>query len=315
MFRTRCSGRDIIHRWEGNPLICLADLDFACSDIRAAGVTLVDKEIVLLITIEHLKGHQSLHIARREERGSFHIDKEPLISTEHASFNSRNRHEMWGVMDARITQIDGIYHIMYVARGEHGVRLGLAITKDFIQIEHRGFISEPDTKGGALFSEKINGRYARLERPRQGGSIWISYSDDLIYWGGSTLLMSPRTGFWDSARIGTAAPPIRIPQGWLFIYYGIKQTSAGPLFRLGAAILDGENPDKMIDRTNIPILSPREDYERVGDLSNVVFCTGAIIENDTELRLFYSGADSCLCLGSTTIDEVVNACSKSREDY
>ncbi len=75
-----------------------------------------------------------------------------------------------------------------MACGDHGFRIGLATTTDFVKLEYHGLISEPDTKGGALFSEKINGRYARLERPGSGKSIWISYSDDLVYWGGNKVI-------------------------------------------------------------------------------------------------------------------------------
>lgn len=313
-FRRKSTESDIVHRWEGNPLIRLEDLDFQCSDIRSAGVASYKDETILLVTIEHLAGHQSIHIARSDEKGHFHVAEEPFIGA-HRDPLEHGPHESHGVMDARVTFMDGIYYIMYLASGEHGFRLGLATTKDFVSVERHDLISEPDTKAGALFPKKIKGRYARLERPRAGSSIWISYSDDLVYWGGSELLLTPREGFWDWSRVGAASPPMRIPQGWLIIYYGVKKTSSGPLFRLGAAILDAENPTKFIGRSNIPILSPREDYERIGDLSNIVFCTGTFIENDNEVNVIYSGADSCVCLGSTTIDEIVDTCSRSKEEF
>lgn len=313
MFRRRGIGRDIVHRWEGNPLIRLEDLDFTCADIWSAGVASFQDEIILLVTIEHLAGYQSIHLARSDEKGTFHVEEEPFIGVSRDPL-SHGPHESHGVMDARVTFLDGVYYIVYLANGDHGFRLGLATTSDFVSVERRGFISEPDTKAGALFPEKINGRYARLSRPREGSSIWISYSDDLMHWGGSELVLTPRAGFWDPSRIGAGPPPMRIPQGWLVIYYGVKETNSGPMFRLGAAILDGENPTKLIDRSNIPILSPREDYERIGDLRNIVFSTGTFIKNN-DLQIIYSGADSCVCLGSTTIDEIVDTCSKSKEEF
>ena len=69
-----------------------------------------------------------------------------------------------------------------------------------------GFISEPDTKGGALFPRKIDGRFARIERPGEGRSLWVSFSDDLVHWGGMEIIIAPRGGFWDSSWIGVLEP-------------------------------------------------------------------------------------------------------------
>lgn len=312
MFRRKNKGRDIVHRWEGNPIIRLDDLDFQCADLRSAGVTTYNNELILLVTIEHLEGYQSIHLARTDN-SAFHVEKEPFIEPCRDATGC-SVHESHGVMDARVTLLDGVYYIVYLVSGEHGYRLGLASTENFKTLKMHGHISEPDMKAGALFSEKIDGRYARLERPAESGSIWINYSDDLIYWGGHEVVLSPRDGFWDAARVGAGAPPMKIPEGWLLIYYGVKNTSAGPLFRLGAAILDQKDPTRLVDRSNIPILAPRENYERIGDLTNIVFTTGAFIE-DGEVKIIYSGADSCVCLGTTTVAEIVDTCSKSRGDF
>lgn len=314
MLKLRRGQRDIVHRWEGNPLIRIEDLEFKCSDLRAAGVVVRNKESLLLLTIEHLTGHQSIHLAKIDDAGKLHVEEKPFLNAFRED-SGCNPHESHGVMDARVTFIDGIYYIMYLAHGEHGFRLGLSSTKDFVSVERHGCVSEPDTKAGALFPEKIKGRYARLERPRQGHSIWISYSDDLVYWGASESILSPRHGFWDTSRVGTGAPPMKIPQGWLLIYYGVKETSTGPLFRLGAAILDEKDPNILVSRSNIPILSPREDYERIGDLANIVFTTGAFIDDGREVNIVYSGASSCVCLGTTTIDEIVDTCSESEKEF
>ena len=154
-----------------------------------------------------------------------------------------------------------------------------------------------------------------MERPASGNSIWLSYSDDLVFWGSSEVVLSPRSGFWDSARVGTGTPPIKLSDSWLIIYYGVKKTSAGPLFRLGAALLDLDNPTKLIGRANIPVLAPREDYERIGDQGNIVFCTGAFIQQKNKLQIVYCGADSCICIGSTSIDEIIDSCMSSKEDF
>ncbi|MBW8015522.1 MAG: glycosidase [Planctomycetes bacterium] len=304
--------RDIVHRWQGNPLIDITDLDFKCSDIHNAGTIVFEGEILLLVTIEHLAGRRCIHLARCNN-DHYTVDKTPFLKpSEDAKYK---QHESHGVLDARITFLEGVYYIMYIALGDHGYRLGLAKTHDFVTIERIGIISEPDTKTGVLFPQKIKGRYARLERPRHGHSVWITYSDDLIHWGASEMVISPRDGFWDSSRIGVGSVPIEIEQGWLVLYYGAKDTSAGSIYRIGAIILDKEHPEKVIGRAGIPILSPRENYERIGDVPNIVFSTGAILTPNGEINIYYGAANSCICIGTTTVNNIVATCMQSKEEY
>ena len=299
-------GRDIVHRWEGNPLFGISDLSFNCSDILNAGVVTFQENLLLLVTIESLAGQRCVHLAQLGKGGRFEVDSKPFLKP--STDPKFKCHESGGILDARVTFLEGNYYIVYDAFGEHGYRLAMARTKDFKLVERLGLISEPDTKAGALFPEKIGGRYARLERPTQGGSIWITYSDDLTYWGGSEVVIGPRGGYWDSDRVGAGAVPMEIEQGWLLIYYGAKDTSAGPVYRIGAVILDRNDPTKVVGRSGIPILAPRENYERLGDVANLVFSTGAVIDNDEHLHLFYGAADSCICLGTTTVKEIVDVC-------
>jgi predicted GH43/DUF377 family glycosyl hydrolase len=190
--------------------------------------------------------------------------------------------------------------------------LALAKTTDFESFERIALISEPENKDGVLFPEKINGKYARLDRPIAGGiaNIWISYSDDLITWGNARCVMTTRDDHWDSWRIGASTQPIRIDDGWLIIYHGVKAASSGPIYRLGAAVLNAEDPSKVICRSAIPILSPREYYERVGDVNNVVFSCGAILEDDgEELKIYYGASDTSICLGTAKVNELMQFCS------
>ncbi len=309
----RMRGPDIVHRWEGNPVISPEDVPFRIADICNAGVVKVEDEYVLLITIQGLQGFYSIHTARSRDGYHFEFEDEPLMGPSGESPDPSCDEE--GVLDARITPLDGSFYVVYNAVSRNGFRLGLAQSDDFRSIRRLGIISEPDAKGGTLFPEKINGKFARLERPWEGGSIWISYSEDLVYWGESQFVMGPRGGYWDLNRVGAATPPVRIDQGWFFLYYGIKETSAGPLFRLGAAILDHENPRKVAGRTNVPILSPRTPLERLGDVPNLVFSCGALIEPNNEVKVYYGAANSCICLGVTSVEEIVRACSESVKEF
>jgi predicted GH43/DUF377 family glycosyl hydrolase len=305
--------QDVIHRWRENPVINFENLPFRCHDMYNAGCIKIDGEYILLITIEKLDGRPAIYFARSEDGLYFNIERNPFITS--SPDEDFKEYEEMGVLDARITPIDGEYYIIYLAMGRHGIVLSIGKTKDFKTFERMGIISQPDNKAGALFPRKLNGKFAMLERPNTGDGIWIAYSNDLLTWGEREAVLSPRGGFWDQGRIGCAVPPIETEAGWLLFYYGVKKTSGGTLTRIGAAILDKDNPTKIINRSNIPILSPRELYERIGDLNNVIFSTGAILEESGEIKLYYGAADNCICLGTTTLSEIVDFCRNGLEEF
>jgi len=308
----RRSGRDIIARCPGNPLISLEDLPFRSSDLWNAGVVRFGDQYMLLLTVETLVGRYSIYRALSDDGEQFTVDGDPFMVPAQSA--PERMYESVGIRDPRITPMDGVYYITYVADGDHGLRLGLARTKDFRSVERMGYISQVDVKNGVLFPEKIAGRYALLKRPNAGSSIWLSYSDDLVFWGGSVAVMTPRGGYWDSNRVGAAAPPIKIDAGWLLIYYGERATNAGPLVRLGAAILDRDDPARVVARSNVPILSPREEYERIGNVPNVVFSCGALLEGD-EVNVYYGASDSCICRGTAPLEEIVRTCFESEREF
>ncbi len=304
--------RDVMRRSAENPLIALDDMPFACSDIWNAALIRHEDKILMLMTIETLEGRYQIHKATSDDGVHFTVDVAPVMAPLRSGKNSV--HEAGGVRDPRITPVDGLYYITYVADGNHGLRIGLAKTRDFSFFERMGYISQVDVKNGVLFPRKIGDRYAIFRRPDAGMSIWVSYSEDMTFWGDAEVVMAPRGGYWDATRIGAAAPPLEIDEGWLLIYYGEKATSAGPLVRLGAAILDRENPATVLARSNIPILSPREKYERIGDVPNVVFSCGAMIEGE-DLVVVYGASDSCVCRAQSPLSEVVKTCYESEGVY
>ena len=158
-------------------------------------------------------------------------------------------------------------------------------------------------RNAAYFPRKINGRYALLHRPMMmTENIWISFSYDLIHWYDHRVLLTPREGYWDDAKIGIAGPPLEIRDGWLLIYHGVEARTW--TYRLGFVILDRENPTKVIYRCEEPILEPEEEYEKVGESPNVVFSCGGFINNNSELVLYYGAADKVIgvAIGRLPID-------------
>ncbi|MFH1719329.1 MAG: glycoside hydrolase family 130 protein [Planctomycetota bacterium] len=306
-------GRDLLHRWEQNPVITLADVPFRCNTVFNGTPVKFGDEYLLLLRVEGPQGYSFFCLARSCDGLSFCVDDRPcMVPADDGPFMVWEEN---GLEDPRVTVIDGRYYIMYTAVSGYGHRIALARTDDFENFERIAMVSGPGNKDGVLFPEKLNGAYARLDRPigNDIGSIWISYSPDLINWGRSELVISPRPRYWDSFRIGASVPPIRTDRGWLEIYHGLKMTSAGPIYRVGTVMLDLADPTKVIGRCLSPVLSPRHEYERIGDVGNVVFASGAIVEDDGEVKVYYGAADTSICVATGHIDELIESCFESTE--
>jgi beta-1,4-mannooligosaccharide/beta-1,4-mannosyl-N-acetylglucosamine phosphorylase len=307
-------GTDRLHRWERNPILTLQDVPFRCNTVFNGTPVKVDGEYYLLIRIEGQQGYSFFTLARSGDGLHFEMEKSPCMLPA-----SREPWRTWeenGIEDPRLTVIDGEYYIMYTACSGYGHYIALAKTEDFHHYERIAIISEPGNKDGVLFPEKVNGLYARLDRPfgYDKGAIWISYSPDLKHWGRSDYVCGPRPRFWDQFRIGASAPPIKTDKGWMEIYHGVKMTSAGPIYRIGAVMLDLENPAKVIGRCLEPLLSPRTDYERIGDVGNVCFACGAIVEDDGEVKVYYGAADTSICVALTTLDELIDSATECDDE-
>jgi predicted GH43/DUF377 family glycosyl hydrolase len=292
-------------------MLTIEDIPFPCSTVFNAACAKYKGRYILLLRVEDLAGRSVFALARSEDGYHFELEPEPVM-TPCKGQGCFNEYEKKGIEDPRITEIGGVYYIMYTAASPYGPLLALARTTDFDNFERIALISEPANKDGVLFPEKINGKYARFDRPVAGdiAHIWISYSDDLITWGNSRCVMTVRDDHWDSWRIGASSPPIKIEEGWLLIYHGVKAASSGPIYRLGAAVLDYDDPSHVRCRSAIPILSPREYYERVGDVNNVVFSCGAILEDDgQELKIYYGASDTSICIGTAKVNELMQFCT------
>jgi predicted GH43/DUF377 family glycosyl hydrolase len=184
---------------------------------------------------------------------------------------------------------------------------GLAITRDFKSFLRAGRVTDPrvDNRDVMLFPEKIKGKYWLIHRPALAGAayglehpgIWISSSDDLLGFDGGRLLARGERD-WET-KIGGNTPPLRTPHGWLTIYHGIDDKA---VYRLGAMLLDLEDPSNVLKRQDEPILDPETEWERVGDVPNVVFCCGAALLGN-ELWVYYGGADTVIGLACGDVGE------------
>jgi predicted GH43/DUF377 family glycosyl hydrolase len=302
--------KEIVKRYKNNPILTADDMPFACSGIYNSGVVKFDGKYLMLCRVESIDISNYFIPAISEDGYHFKVRKKPISLPKDEEFRKYTE-EM--IYDPRITEINGIYYVCFAAHSSYGVRIGMLKTKDFEKFESCGFISEPDNRNGVLFPEKIGGLYARLDRPilpNDKGDIWISYSPDLVFWGKSKCVFKRGAhGHWYWQKIGAGAVPIKTAKGWLEIWHGVHVMARFQyVYHLGAMLLDLKDPSRMIARAKAPILSPREQYERVGLTSNVVFTSGAIVEEDGEVKIYYGGADTVQCVATARLDDLVQAC-------
>ncbi|RMD93151.1 MAG: glycosidase [Calditrichaeota bacterium] len=295
---------DLFQRYPKNPILTARDIPYQVNTVFNAGVVDLGKEVVLLLRVESTSGRSHITLARSKDG----ITNWKVES--HAFMHPGDGHpyEEYGIEDCRVTQVEGIdgWLIAYTAYSAHGPAIGLAQTTDFKSVQRLGIIFPPNNKDAALFPKKIDGLYAILHRPSAaGGSIWVGYSEDLSFWGKYEVVLPPRGGpWWDGVRVGAGLPPIETSEGWLMIYHGVKQTPGGPIYRVGAALLDYHKPHQLIAKTRRWLLSPQEPYERIGDVPNVIFPCGGFIR-DNQLWIYYGASDSCICLATVDLQELL----------
>lgn len=194
---------------------------------------------------------------------------------------------------------------------------GLLRTPDFRHFSREGIITPPgvEDRDGVLFPEKVGGRYVLLHRPStwvghgygtDRASVWLAFSDDLKNWdygtGAEYLLMKPEAD-WEGGKIGAGPPPVRTPAGWLLVYHGVDNRY---VYRVGAALLDLDDPLRAIARTSRFLMEPEEEWEKVGVTPNVCFPTAALWQPGSELLVYYGGADRVVGLATADMDALLD---------
>jgi len=225
----------------------------------------------------------------------------------YALLQGEGEDEVFGIEDCRVALIDEMYYLTFTAVSAHGVGVGLRTTKDWKTFQNHGMIIPPHNKDCALFEERIKGKFYALHRPSSvalgGNYIWLAESPDGIHWGKHKCIIKTRSGFWDSARVGAGAAPIKTKDGWLEIYHGANEKHQ---YCLGAFLMDLNDPSKVLARTDVPIMVPSTDYELHGFFGEVVFTNGHIVNGD-ELTIYYGAADEFVCGAKFSIKEILDA--------
>jgi predicted GH43/DUF377 family glycosyl hydrolase len=225
-------------------------------------------------------------------------------------FEPKDGAEDYGCEDPRLTRFDSKIIMAYTALTEidHDQLYQISLTSisvnDFLSkqwnwnerlLPFRGVRN----KDGVVFPKKIDGKYVMLHRLEP--DMCVAYSDDLKRWYDIRAFMRPRTKSWDCWKIGAAGVPIELNEGWLVLYHGV---SFEKVYSLGVILLDRDNPESVLYRSETPILTPVADYERFGKVPNVVFSCGNVLIDD-EVFVYYGGADSVVCLATYELNELL----------
>ena len=265
----------------------------ASNDCRDPRIIIADGT-VFLTTLSHLR------LARSTDGRHFTVDPTPALFPDSAD-------EAYGLEDPRITEIDGVYYIVYKSVAPTGISVSLAVTRDFLTFDKKGLIFAPENLDVCLFPEKIDGHFIALHRPVSrniaGLNIWSAASPDLLHWGGHHYVMGTRAGMWDNARIGGSAIPIKTERGWLEIYHGATPRD---VYCLGAVLLDLHAPHHVLARSTQPLMQPEAPYETAGFLPNVLFSCGALVDGDM-LTIYYGAADWVMAGAELSISEILDS--------
>lgn len=309
---------ELFQRYEKNPILTVDDWPYPVNSVFNAGATLFNGETILLVRAEDLRGFSHLTVARSKNGvNNWKVDDKPTMPAEPDKYPE----EIWGIEDPRITYCEELkeFLITYTAFSRGGPLVALAKTKDFVNFERLGPVMPPDDKDAAMFPVRIDGRWCMLHRPSANTAhIWMSFSPDLLHWGEHRIVVRARDGgWWDANKIGLSPPPLLIPEGWLILYHGVRRTGGGVIYRLGVALLDKDDPTRLIRRGDEWIMGPRAHYEREGDVDDVVFPCGWVVEGD-QVRMYYGAADYSMALATAKLSdlrEYIMRCPEPRHSH
>jgi predicted GH43/DUF377 family glycosyl hydrolase len=254
--------------------------------------------------------YRATDIASNGQEGEYINSLGYAVGSDGIDFNRLDRpilsndveQELRGPEDPRIVKIDGTFYVTYTGYGgrfDGDYRICLASSKNLMKWKRHGAVLDEPNKDAALFPERIDGRYVMLHR--RVPDIWLACSDDLKVWQDHTVIMKPDPDSgWESFKIGAAGPPIRTQDGWFLIYHGV---SSHRRYCLGAALLDVEDPSKIIARQAEPILEPELDWEINGHVPNTVFSCGQAIMED-EIYVYYGGADTAIGVAAINVSDI-----------
>lgn len=295
----------VMWRYSANPVIP-RDLTPTSNSIFNSAVVPFEGAFAGVFRCDDRCREMHIHAGRSRNGIDFEIDPEPIRFL----CDEPEIAEHIEAYDPRVCWLEDRYYVTW-CNIYHGPTIGMAYTHDFKTFHQMENAFLPYNRNGVLFPRKIGGRYAMLSRPSDTGhtpfgDIFYSESPDLCFWGRHRYVMGTKGG-WQSKKVGPGPTPIETTEGWLMIYHGVLNSCNGFVYSIGAALLDLEEPWKVMCRAKPYILSPQALYECVGDVPNVTFPCAALTDADTgRIAVYYGCADTVTGIAFAQVDELID---------
>jgi beta-1,4-mannooligosaccharide/beta-1,4-mannosyl-N-acetylglucosamine phosphorylase len=253
----------------------------------------------------------NLHAGRSDDGIDWRIDPAPITFLPAGDRVPEIQGDVAHAYDPRVTWLEDRFYVTWCT-DYHGPTIGLAWTRDFASFHQLDNAFLPFNRNGVLFPRRIGGRYGMLSRPSDGGhtpfgDIFWSESPDLVHWGRHRHVMGPVPWTWQATKVGAGPTPIETDEGWLLIYHGVLTSCNGFVYSMGAALLDLDEPWRVVARGRDYLLAPQMPYEQVGDVPNVVFPCAALVDRATgRLTVYYGAADTVVCIAHGLLGELLD---------
>ncbi len=293
-----------VWRFSENPIIARNPLPGVARIFNSAVVP-YEGAFIGVFRAEQTDGVPHIYLGRSADgvRWEFDPGEIPFTDASGAPFRPRYAY------DPRLVEIEGVYYIIW-CQDFYGASIGMAKTTDFRTFTRLENPFIPFNRNAVLFPRRIGGMYTMLSRPSDSGhtpfgDIFLSQSPDLEFWGRHRHVMGKGSNWWESVKIGGGAAPIETSEGWLLFYHGVTSTCNGYVYSIGGAILDRDEPSRVLYRCGDYLLTPEKEYEERGFVPNVCFPCATLQDAATgRIAIYYGCADSYVGLAFTTADEV-----------
>ncbi|MGM9593016.1 MAG: glycosylase [Candidatus Onthomonas sp.] len=295
-----------VWRYTENPIIPRNPLPGVARIFNSA-VMPYEGEFIGVFRGEQVNGIPYIYLGHSEDavHWTFDANKIPFVDENGAPFMPPYAY------DPRLVKIEDTYYIIW-CQDAYGATLGMAKTEDFKTFTRMENPFLPFNRNGVLFPRKVDGKFLLLSRPSDSGhtpfgDIYLSESKDMEYWGHHRHVMGKSPEWWENVKIGGGAAPIETSEGWLLIYHGVTNTCNGFVYSIGGAILDREQPSRVLYRCGNFLLTPEEWYEERGFVPNVCFPCATLQDAETgRIAIYYGAADTYVGLAFTDVDTLVS---------
>lgn len=317
----------VITRYSANPVLTAADVPYPATLVFNAGVVKHQDRYVMVFRNDFrdesspIGYSTTIGIAYSQDGINWAVEPAPIFPVDLLGLSDASR-----AYDPRLIRLEDHWALSFAIDTKHGVRAGIALTDDFQRWEIK-HMSLPDNRNVVLFPRKINGRYMRLERPfpvygrpeAEAFDVWISESPDLVYWGESKLLLGVEDVPFSNRKIGPGAPPIEIDEGWLVFFHAVDwddnrgkngwESTWKKRYTAGVMLLDKDDPTRILGMYDKPLIAPELPYETSeGFRTHVIFPTGAVLEDDGTVKIYYGAADTVIALATANVHDLVELC-------